>query len=283
MKTVLVTGASGFLGERTAAYFREQGYRVVTPSHREMELTDMEAVRGVFWWEKPQAVIHCAAVSDVGQCQREPERSWQINVAGSQNLVRAAGELGAKCVLCSSDQVYVGSGVYGAHREDEALAPGNVYGREKLEMEESCLALNPDCVCLRLSWMYDLARPKAAGDFISRLVSSVREGRKNGYSVMALRGITNVELVAGAMEKALVFPGGVYNFGCPNERGMYDTVGEIFDRLGLDRSLVEKAEPSGEKRTSLSMDISKIRKLGVDFPDTAIEAARCLEAALRKR
>lgn len=282
MKTILVTGTSGFLGERTAAYLEKQGYRVIAPSHREMELTDMEAVRAVFWWEKPQAVIHCAAVSDVGQCQREPERSWQINVAGSQNLVRAAGELGAKYVLCSSDQVYVGSSVYGAHSEDEALAPGNVYGREKLEMEESCLALNPDCVCLRLSWMYDAVRPKAAGDFISRLVSSVREERKADYSVMALRGITNVELVAQAMEKALAFPGGVYNFGSPNEQGMYDTVREIFDTLGLDQSLVGKAEPSAEKVSSLSMDISRIRKLGVDFPDTAIEAARCLKEALRK-
>lgn len=282
METILVTGASGFLGDRAAGYFRERGYRVITPSHREMELTDIEAARAVFRREKPQGVIHCAAVSDVGQCQREPERSWQINVAGSQNLVRAAEELGAKCVLCSSDQVYVGSGVFGPHSEDEPLLPGNVYGREKLEMEGRCLAINPDCVCLRLSWMYDALRPKAAGDFISRLVSSVREGRRADYSVMALRGITNVELVAQAMEKALDFPGGAYNFGSPNERGMYDTVREIFDTLGLDQSLVGRAEPSGEKASSLSMDIARIRKLGVDFPDTAREAARCLAEALRK-
>ena len=75
---------------------------------------------------RPDVVIHCAAMSDVGQCQREPEISWARNVTGSINVACAAGQVGAKCLLCSSDQVYF-------------AVPGNLYAKEKLAAEQEGL------------------------------------------------------------------------------------------------------------------------------------------------
>ena len=151
MKKILLTGASGFLGSRIASFYAQK-YEIYTPAHAELDITDEGSVRRMAETYRPDVVIHCAAVSDVGQCEKEPERSWKINVDGSINLAKAAGDVQAKCMICSSDQVYFGSSFSGAHREEEALSPCNLYGQEKLRAEQECLRANPDCVLLRLSW-----------------------------------------------------------------------------------------------------------------------------------
>ena len=128
---MLITGASGFLGSRVAQYYKDK-YEVLTPSHSEMDIADESSVMQYFKKARPDFIIHCAAISDVGRCEREPELSWNINVVGTENVVKAAKEISAKCVCCSSDQVYIGSMCIEAHQEDEVLAPTNVYGKEKL-------------------------------------------------------------------------------------------------------------------------------------------------------
>ena len=89
MKRMLITGASGFLGSRIAAYYKER-YEIMAPTHSIMDITDEGSVFQYFLAYKPDIVVHCAAMSDVGACQREPERSWKVNVVGTENIVKAA-------------------------------------------------------------------------------------------------------------------------------------------------------------------------------------------------
>ena len=98
---LLITGASGFLGRRAAAYFRSLGWDILTPTHAEFDITDRDAVLRWMQENEPMAVLHCAAVSDTGACQREPERTEKINVNGSVNLAAACAEIGAKFIFCS--------------------------------------------------------------------------------------------------------------------------------------------------------------------------------------
>ena len=83
----------------------------------------------------PDVLVHAAAVSDTGACERDPEGSWKVNVTGVEYLSKACRENGTKLIFASSDQVYTGSEVRTPHREDEILTQANVYGREKLEAE----------------------------------------------------------------------------------------------------------------------------------------------------
>ena len=75
---LLITGASGFLGGRAAAMLGGR-FEVLAPGHAQLEITDREAVRRYFQEARPDLVFHCAAMSDVGQCEREPERSRRIS------------------------------------------------------------------------------------------------------------------------------------------------------------------------------------------------------------
>ena len=270
MKKLLITGASGFLGGRIAEYYKEN-YEICAPSHSEMDITKEENVTGLFKKFRPDYVIHCAAISDTGRCEREPELSYLINVEGSRNVALAAKQVGARCILCSSDQVYFGKNEGIPHREDEILLPGNVYGRHKLIAEELCLKENPDCVNLRLSWMYDVESKKETehSDFMRTLLGNLKAGNQVSYPVYDVRGITDVWEVVKNMEKAFLLPGGVYNFGSPNEDTTYHTVRKLFFAAGIEETLLIRNETAFlENPRNLSMNQEKANRYGISFSST---------------
>ena len=248
-RRILVTGASGFLGSRICEYYKDS-HIILAPKHKDMDITDEESVHKAFLTAAPDVVIHCAAISDTGSCEKNPEFSRKINVTGSENIAKASRMAEAKCLMCSSDQVYFGSTGTGAHTEDEKLDPVNTYGRQKLYAEQSCLDINPDCVILRLTWMYDPVseNPGEHGDFIRTLLANLREGRELSYPVHDMRGITYVRKVVENLEPAAALPGGIYNFGSENDSSTYDTVRKTLRRLSEE---LPSLYPSTHDRTGI--------------------------------
>lgn len=263
-KKMLITGASGFLGSRVAQYYKDK-YVVLIPGHSEMDIVDEASVMTYFKANRPDVVIHCAAISDVGRCEREPELSWSINVVGTENVVKAAKEISAKCVCCSSDQVYFGSMETDAHKENEATVPANVYGKEKEYAEKSCLAIDVNSVHLRLSWMYD-AEDEKRMDFIKQLKACLYEKRETFFSAKDKRGITDVWEVVRNIELALELPGGIYNFGAPNDKSTYEMVMDICQSLGCESSYVREMENMNFR--NLTMNQEKVKLFGIIFSET---------------
>lgn len=276
---ILVTGGSGFVGKRAVAYFESLGWEVLAPGHRELDITELPGLKQWFRENRPEAVIHTAAVSDTGVCQQNPRWSEVINVTGTVNLVSVCRESGTKPLICSSDQVYFGSTVPGPHREEEVLSPANVYGCQKVRAEQTCLEIFPETVCLRLSWMY--ARDTLPGDrghFLSRLKEALEDPEKPlSWPVHDCRGLTDVESVVENLPAALKLPGGVWNFGSPNHRSTHDTVKHILETLELDRPLVPNEEAFSSCPRDLSMDPGKLNAAGIFFPTTAEGLIRALK------
>ena len=270
---LLITGATGFLGRRTAAYFRDLGFSVLTPSHRELDITDAEAVRSWFREHQPEAVIHTAAISDTGLCQRQPQWSETVNVDGCVHLARACRESGAKLVLCSSDQIYSGSSLSGPHEEEEPVTPNNIYGNQKLRAEQRCLEILPDTVCLRLSWMYSTdSLPGEHGHFLTTLKGALEdEAAPLTWPVHDRRGITDARYVVQNLPLALKLPGGIYNFGSENDASTYETVKALLQQTGREKAL-ERLTPNeaafAEHPRDLTMDTGRIREAGIGFPTT---------------
>ena len=280
--TLLITGGSGFLGRRAAAYFKTLGFRVLIPSHGELDITDREAVRNWFRENRPEGVIHTAAISDTGLCQQKPEWSERINVDGCVHLAESCREFGAKLLICSSDQVYSGSAVSGPHKEDEPVTPNNVYGNQKLQAEQKCLEILPETVCLRLSWMYaGDSQPGERMHFLSTLKAALADETKVlTWPVHDRRGITDVETVVKNLPAALKLPGGVYNFGAENDQNTYETVGSVLEMRNLEAALnrlTPNLEAFAASPRDISMDLTKLRAAGIDFPTTK----QCLLNALK--
>jgi dTDP-4-dehydrorhamnose reductase len=271
---ILVTGGSGFLGRRTAAYLNTLGWQVWAPGHGELDITEETAVESWFRAHRPDAVIHTAAVSDTALCQQKPEWSERINVNGSVHLAKACRSYGGKLLICSSDQVYAGSPLPGPHRESEAVTPGNVYGGQKLRAERECLDILPETVCLRLSWMYAGADyPGQHSHFLAALKAALADETKPiSWPVHDRRGLTDVEIVVKNLPAALELPGGVWNFGSENDRSTYDTVKAVLEELNMEKAL-QRLQPNWEAFAAaprdISMDISKLKAAGIEFPTTA--------------
>ena len=279
--TILITGSRGFLGRRAATHFDNLGYQVLTPSHIELDITNCHALEQWFHQNQPRSVIHCAAVSDTGACQQDPDGSAVINVSGSEAIARACAEYGAKLVFCSSDQVYAGSPLPGPHKETEHLTPGNVYGRQKLLAEQTCLALWPETVCLRLSWMYSTRfLPGDHGHLLHTLSAARRDSTLPlCWPIHDRRGITDVEAVVCNLPAALSLPGGVYNFGSGNDQDTFHTLQAVFEEL-KQQNVLDRLSPNQqafvESPRDIRMDGSLAAAHGIYFPSTRDGLCRAL-------
>lgn len=278
---LLITGGSGFLGRRAAAHFEKLGWQVLAPSHGELEITNGAALRAWFRENHPDAVIHTAAVSDTGLCQQKPEWSEAINVTGTLNLASCCREVGAKLVTCSSDQIYFGSPVPGPHREEDPVAPVNVYGWQKLRAEQGCLEILPETVCLRLSWMY--ARDSAPGErghFLTNLKAALDDETKPlTWPIHDRRGITDAAEVVANLPKALELPGGVWNFGSANHQSTYDTVRSVLEAAGRQDALARlmpNTDAFAQNPRDISMDLTKLTAAGIAFSTTAEALLRAI-------
>ena len=111
-------------------------------------------------------------------------------------------------------------------------------------------------------------------DFVKQLRDSVRQSKELAFMASDKRGITDVWEVVKNIEKALELPGGVYNFGAPNERSTYETAVEIFKRLGCDISLIHKTESMRERNLTMSQE--KVNKFDIYFTPTIERVVQCM-------
>lgn len=279
---LLITGSSGFLGRRVAAHFSALGHQVLTPSSAELNITNEDSVNRWFGQYQPEAVIHCAAVSDTGLCQKKPEWSHEINVTGSVRLARACSHTGAKFLFCSSDQVYHASSLPGPHAESEPLTPESTYARQKLQAEQLCCSACPNTVSLRLSWMYSTSlSPDEHGHLLTALRDSLPDDSSPIIrSVHDFRGITDVDDVVRNLPAALDLPAGVYNFGAENHLDTYGTMKAVFEALDLQNVLNRLVPDETAHARDIRMDTSLAASCGITFPPTVEGLCRAVSTLL---
>lgn len=149
MATVLVTGGAGYVGSHACKALAGAGHEPVVfdnfstgwsdavkfgPSV-EGDLLDPAALEAVFNAYQPDAVMHFAAFSNVGESVLKPDMYWRNNVAGSLNLFTAAKQAGVRAVVFSSTCATYGEAKGETLTEEDQQLPVNPYGRTKLAVE----------------------------------------------------------------------------------------------------------------------------------------------------
>lgn len=154
MKKILITGSNGQLGSEMkviSALYPE--YQFLYTDVAELDLTNAQAVESFFAENKPDAVVNCAAYTAVDKAEDDVELCYKINCDAIENLGRASKENGAVLIHVSTDYVFDGTS-YIPYTEDMPVCPASVYGKSKLAGEEALLAVNPESVIVRTSWLY---------------------------------------------------------------------------------------------------------------------------------
>ncbi len=152
---LLVTGAAGMLGRDVMLAAGNAGHDVVGFGRTELDVTDVRAVERRFEMERPDAVINCAAWTDVDGAEESEEAALAVNGQGAGNIAAAAAAHGAAVLYVSSD--YVFDGTKGEpYVETDQTAPRSAYGRTKLAGEEATAAANKRHFVVRSSWLFGI-------------------------------------------------------------------------------------------------------------------------------
>jgi dTDP-4-dehydrorhamnose reductase len=130
-----ITGAGGLIGSQIVRA-APAGWTARGLTRADFDLTDFAAVRAAFARERPQLVIHCAAMSKTGACEANPDAARLHNVAVTRVLCELAADL--PLIFFSTDLVF--DGTRGNYTEQDAPNPLNVYARTKLDAEQIVLA-----------------------------------------------------------------------------------------------------------------------------------------------
>ena len=179
----IITGAAGLIGQylvktapRWAPVWDIQGL-----TRADLDLTDRANVERTWQSIKPNAVIHCAALSRTKACEQDPEQARRINAEVTAHLAQLSQDI--PFIFLSSGEVFDGStGWYG---ETDEPNPINVYGQTKLEAEQAVL-LNPRHTVVRIvltagssetgdrSFVEDMCRTAKAGKDVTLYADEFR-------------------------------------------------------------------------------------------------------------
>ncbi|MBC7235669.1 MAG: dTDP-4-dehydrorhamnose reductase [Chloroflexi bacterium] len=149
---VAITGSKGQLGRALMDSWQED--ELLGIDLPEQDITDLMALDARLRGFRPEVVIHCAAMTDVDGCERDPDAAYRINVLGTRNVAVAAERVGAALIYISTDYVFDGAKTepYGELDEPNPLS---VYGRTKWLGEEMVRHLCPRHYVVRVAWLYD--------------------------------------------------------------------------------------------------------------------------------
>lgn len=163
---VLVTGTSGQLGFDVVKELISRGHEPIGADRSEsnatdfkhviLDITDKDKVFEVVKEVHPDAIIHCAAWTNVDAAE-EPANLpavRAVNVDGTRNLAEACKEVDAKFVYISTDYVFDGTGTEPWKPDDKNYAPINVYGQSKLDGELEVARILKKYYIVRIAWVF---------------------------------------------------------------------------------------------------------------------------------
>ena len=148
---ILITGANGQLGRELQNQLKGQEFLAVDVN--EMDILNQKQVFEVIGSYKPDALIHCAAYTNVDGAESDVEMAYKVNAVGTQNVAAACLKYDSKLVYISTDYVFDGK-LGRPYTEFDTTNPQSVYGKSKLAGELLAKHILNRVYIVRTSWLY---------------------------------------------------------------------------------------------------------------------------------
>lgn len=240
---ILVIGATGLVGNALLRAVSQRKADIAgATSHREpgkgfepLDITDARAVEKLLQRTRPGVVALPAANAHVDYCERHPEETRRVNVAGAYHVLGACRGVGARLVYFSSDYVFDGGQeLYG---EDDVRRPLNEYGRQKAEIEAAVLAADSRNLVIRTAGVFGWQRrPK---NFVLQVISELSRGRSMKVACDVKYNPTYAEnlaeITADLCERGCA---GIFNVVGSDNVGRYEFARQAAEAFGLDVALL---------------------------------------------
>lgn len=259
---VLVTGAAGLIGQymiRTAARWAPK-WDVRGLTQQDADLTNVSRVTDLYRALKPQAVIHCAALSRTKDCEQHPDQARLVNVTATAHLATLAKDV--PFFFLSSGEVF--DGKRGWYEEEDEARPINVYGKTKLEAEHTIL-LNPRHTAVRIVLTAGTSQSGERG-FVEEMCRVAKAGRQ----VTLFEDEYRCPLPAGVIARALwelldLERPGLYHLGGRDRLSRWE-IGQVLVRWypelsGRLQSSTARSYTGSPRPVDLSLRCDKIQRL----------------------
>jgi dTDP-4-dehydrorhamnose reductase len=292
---ILIAGRSGRIARDLIDAADRLGLEVTALGRPELDLTDRESVARVVKSVAPRAIVNAAGLVVVDEAERDPQHAFAINCDGPAHLAAAAARAGVPLLHLSSDYVFDGAKM-APYREDDALAPLNVYGRSKAAGEEAVLAAHPGAIVVRTSWVYG---PYGVNFLTTMLRLAAEQDMVHGVADQYGTPTAGADLARALLDMAVrvaakrsdIDPG-IYHVAGTGETTWLGFAEAIFAGWARRGHRVPTVQPiplaewpgPAPRPRDTRLDCSKLaRTFGITLPPWQDSLARCLDRLARER
>ncbi len=242
---ILITGGKGQLGSELARCF-ERGYtelgtpdvlkkdnKVVCIDVDELDITDLGAVDSFIGEGRFDAVINCAAYTNVDGCESHKDDAFRVNAIGPRNLAIVCEKYGAKLLHVSTDYVFSGNGTV-PQTECDIPSPKSAYGSTKYMGEQYVREFCSRYFIVRTAWLYGYT----GKNFVKTIMNAARKYGKLTVVDDQRGNPTNAADLAHHIIKLIdTEEYGVYHGTGNGECSWYDFAAEIVKKAGIDATV----------------------------------------------
>jgi dTDP-4-dehydrorhamnose reductase len=174
MKKIYITGIAGLLGANLAFLLRDlyviSGVDINSVNIKNVDcdvfdVTDIEILKKTLTERKIDVLIHCVALVNVDDCEKNPETAQKINATLTKDIASVCKELNIKMIYISSDAVFDGE-KDGLYTEDDMPEPISVYGKTKLDGEKFVLENNNNLVIRTNMYGFNYCNKSSFGEWL---------------------------------------------------------------------------------------------------------------------
>ncbi len=242
---ILITGGKGQLGSELSRCF-ERGYtelgtpdvlkkdnKVVCIDVDELDITDLGAVDSFIGEGRFDAVINCAAYTNVDGCESHKDDAFRVNAIGPRNLAIVCEKYGAKLLHVSTDYVFSGNGTV-PQTECDIPSPKSAYGSTKYMGEQYVREFCSRYFIVRTAWLYGYT----GKNFVKTIMNAARKYGKLTVVDDQRGNPTNAADLAHHIIKLIdTEEYGVYHGTGTGECSWYDFAAEIVKKAGIDATV----------------------------------------------
>lgn len=184
-----------------------------------------------------QAVILAAARPLIGDCERDPAATYEVNVRGTLDLVGQISAMGLQVIWFSSD--YVFDGISGGYGDEATPSPSTQYGRHKAEVERAIPALTDNYLILRLSKVYSTTRGDRS--WLDEMAAQLSMGGQIVAASDQIFSPTHVEDVVAVVQRLQALGArGLYNLACHQDWSRHQIAEALAAALGAPATQVRR-------------------------------------------
>lgn len=274
---ILVTGANGLLGQKLVALLsQERDIELIATgrgvnrnpdggyAYLSADLHNLEGIRAFLELSPPDAIIHCAAMTQVDECEQYQDLCWKINVDATQNLLEIAKDLGSYFLYVSTDFVF--DGLNGPYSETDSPNPISHYGKSKLAAEKLVLESDVKHAIVRTVLVYGTSHDPSRSNLVLWVKNSLEEGKEIKVVNDQWRTPTLAEdLARGCYRVVKGQHEGIYHISGEGMRSPYEMALEVARAYSLDGSLIQEVDGStftqaGKRPPKTGFNINKAKE-----------------------